>query len=148
MTIPNATETTGKPARPAAPPVSSRRIPAPRVLPESQAFWTAADEGRLLLKKCNDCGEVHHYPRDICPHCLSADTEWVQASGHGTVYSFSTMGKGEAAYTLAFVTLDEGVTLMTNLVDCDPSEVSIGDQVQVVFKPTDGGHAVPMFMPV
>ena len=144
MTIPNAPETTEKPARPAGP----SRLPAPRVLPESQAFWTAADEGRLLLKKCNACGEVHHYPRDICPHCLSADTEWVQASGTGTVYSFSTMGKGEAAYTLAFVTLDEGVTLMTNLVDCDPARVSIGDKVQVVFKPTEGGHAVPMFTPV
>lgn len=147
MTTPNAPETGTKPARPAAPPVGPRRIPVPRVLPESQAFWSAADEGRLLLKKCNDCGEVHHYPRDICPHCLSADTEWVQTSGNGTVYSFSTMGKGEAAYTLAFVTLDEGVTLMTNLVDCDPAEVQIGDKVQVVFKPTEGGHAVPMFTP-
>ncbi|MFZ2386569.1 MAG: Zn-ribbon domain-containing OB-fold protein [Polaromonas sp.] len=148
MTTPNVPDATEKPARPAAPPAGPRRVPAPRVLPESQAFWTAADEGRLLLKKCNDCGEVHHYPRDICPHCLSADTEWVQASGNGTVYSFSTMGKGEAAYTLAFVTLDEGVTLMTNLVDCDPARVSIGDKVQVVFKPTEGGHAVPMFTPV
>ncbi|CAN5358837.1 OB-fold domain-containing protein [soil metagenome] len=145
MTTPQIPE---KPARPAAPPAGSRRIPTPRVLPESQAFWNAADEGRLLLKKCNACGEVHHYPRDICPHCLSADTGWLPASGNGTLYSFSTMGKGEAAYTLAFVTLDEGVTLMTNLVDCDPAQVSIGDKVQVVFKPTEGGHAVPMFTPV
>ncbi|MBB3181650.1 Zn-ribbon domain-containing OB-fold protein [Variovorax sp. Sphag1AA] len=126
---------------------TARRIPAPRVLPESLHYWTAADEGRLLVKKCRACGEVHHYPRDICPHCLSADTEWLQAAGTGTVYSFSTMGKGEAAYTLAFVTLDEGVTLMTNLVDCDPAAVSIGQPVRVVFKPSDGGHAVPMFTP-
>jgi uncharacterized OB-fold protein len=126
---------------------TSRRIPAPRVLPESLPYWTAADEGRLLVKKCRACGEVHHYPRDICPHCLSADTEWLQAAGTGTVYSFSTMGKGEAACTLAFVTLDEGVTLMTNLVDCDPATVSIGQPVRVVFKPSDGGHAVPMFTP-
>jgi len=116
---------------------TSRRIPAPRVLPESLPYWTAADEGRLLVKKCRACGEVHHYPRDICP----------QAAGTGTVYSFSTMGKGEAAYTLAFVTLDEGVSLMTNLVDCDPATVSIGQPVRVVFKPSDGGHAVPMFTP-
>ena len=148
MTTLNAPETTEKPMRPNVLLAGPRRVPAPRVLPESQAFWTAADEGRLLLKKCNDCGEVHHYPRDICPHCLSADTAWVQASGQGTVYSFSTMGKGEAAYTLAFVTLDEGVTLMTNLVDCDPAQVSIDDTVQVVFKPTEGGPAVPRFTPV
>ncbi len=129
------------------PTTSSRKIPAPRVLPESQAFWTAADEGRLLVKKCRACGEVHHYPRDICPHCLSADTEWLQAAGTGTIYSFSTMGKGDAAYTLAFVTLDEGVTLMTNLVDCDINTIVIGQKVKVAFKSTEGGHAVPMFTP-
>ena len=124
-----------------------RTIPAPRVLPESLPFWRAADEGRLLVKTCLDCGQVHFYPRDICPHCLSERTEWRDAAGTGTVYSFSTMGKGDAAYTLAFVTLDEGVTLMTNLVDCDPAAVSVGQRVKVVFQPSDGGHAVPMFTP-
>jgi uncharacterized OB-fold protein len=125
-----------------------RRIPAPRVLPESQPYWTAADEGRLLIKRCRACGEVHHYPRDICPHCLSDDTEWVQASGQGTVYSYSTMGQGEAAYTLAYITLAEGITLMSNLVDCPPGTLAIGLPVRVVFKPSDGGHHVPMFTPV
>jgi uncharacterized OB-fold protein len=129
-------------------PAPSRRIPAPRVLPESLAFWEAANDGRLILKQCKTCGEFHHYPRDICPHCLSTDTEWVESAGTGTVYSFSTMGAGEAAYTLAFVTLDEGVTLLTNLVDCNPAEVVIGRRVKVSFKPSDGAHAVPMFTPI
>jgi len=135
-----------KSAKPAAP-AGPRRIPAPRTLPESKAFWDAADQGRLLVKACLDCGQVHHYPRDICPHCLSERTEWREASGLGTVYSYSTMGRGEAAYTLAFVTLDEGVTMMTNLVGCDPREIAIGQRVRVVFQPSDGGHAVPMFAP-
>ncbi|MDE2604626.1 MAG: Zn-ribbon domain-containing OB-fold protein [Burkholderiales bacterium] len=125
-----------------------RKIPAPRVLPESLAFWQAADAGRLVLKKCQACGRVHHYPRAICPFCLSDDTAWAEAAGTGTVYSFSTMGKGEEAYTLAYVTLAEGVTLMTNLVDCDPARVAIGQAVRVVFRPSEGGHAVPMFTPV
>ena len=124
-----------------------RTIPAPQVLPETQAYWSAADEGRLLVKRCNSCGQFHHYPRDICPHCLSSDTAWQDALGSGTVYSFSTMGQGDAAYTLAFVTLDEGVTLMTNLVDCDPAQVRIGDPVRVGVKPAQGGQAVPMFTP-
>ena len=124
-----------------------RKIPAPKALPETLAYWRAADEGRLLVKRCNSCGQFHHYPRDICPHCLSSDTVWQDAAGTGTVYSLSTMGTGDAAYTLAFVTLDEGVTLMTNLVDCDPSGVHIGDKVRVVFMPSQGGHAVPMFTP-
>ena len=133
--------------RPPAAAAGPRKIPAPRVLPESQAYWTAADEGRLLVKKCRACGEFHHYPRDVCPHCLSVDTEWLQAAGTGTVYSFSTMGKGEAAYTLAFVTLEEGVTLHDQPGGLRPGTVSIGQPVRVVFKPSDGGHAVPMFTP-
>ena len=128
--------------------MADRKIPAPRVLPESLPYWQAADEGRLLLKECRGCGKLHHYPRDICPHCLSDDTAWVDAAGTGSVYSFSTMGQGDAAYTLAFVTLDEGVTLMTNLVDAAPAEFAIGQRVKVVFKPSDGGHAVPMFTPL
>ena len=125
-----------------------RKIPAPRVLPESLAFWTAADEGRYLVKRCNSCGAAHHYPRDICPFCLSDDTTWVASPGTGVVYSFAPMGKDDAAYTLAYITLDEGVTVMSNLVDCDPAQVHIGQKVRVVFKPSDGGHAVPMFTPI
>lgn len=125
-----------------------RKIPAPKVLPETLAYWEAADQGRLLVKHCRACDRVHHYPRDICPHCLSDDTHWKESFGTGSVYSFSTMGTGDAAYTLAFVTLDEGVTLMTQLVDCDPSQVHIGDKVKVVFRPSEGGHAVPMFTPL
>ena len=124
-----------------------RKISPPRVLPETLPFWQAADEGRYLVKKCNSCGQVHHYPRDICPFCLSADTVWQDSPGTGVVYSFSTMGKDEAAYTMAYVTLDEGITVMSNLVDCDPQKVNIGQKVRVVFQPTDGGHAVPMFTP-
>lgn len=124
-----------------------RKVPAPRVLPESLSYWQAADEGRLLIKRCRACGEVHHYPRDVCPHCLSTDTEWIEASGRGAIYSWSTLGQGPAAYTLAYVTLDEGVTLMTNLVDCEPASLQVGQAVRVVFQPTEGGHAVPMFTP-
>ncbi|MGN5478303.1 Zn-ribbon domain-containing OB-fold protein [Cupriavidus basilensis] len=130
-----------------------RRLPGRARFPrrarcrKASRSWDAADTGRLLLKVCLDCHAPHHYPRDICPHCLSDRTEWRDASGLGTVYSFSTMGKGEAAWTLAYIQLDEGVTMMSNLVDCDPREVEIGQRVKVVFKPSDGGHAVPMFTP-
>ena len=48
------------------------------MLPETAANRRAADEGRLLLKRCADWGEVHHDPRDICPFCLSANTEWLK----------------------------------------------------------------------
>jgi uncharacterized OB-fold protein len=65
------------------------------------------------------------------------------------VYSLSiTRRAGPVAYAIAYVTLDEGVTIMTNLADCDLDSVRIGDRVEVVFKPTDGGPQVPMFRPV
>jgi uncharacterized protein len=126
---------------------------APRVLPEVAPYWEAASAGRLLLKRCSDCSEVHFYPRDICPHCLSDKTEWLTASGLGTVYSFSTMkraGPEGKPYTLAYVTLDEGVTMMTNLVEMDLLSVAIGSRVKVLFHPSqnrDGsaGPLVPVF---
>ena len=125
----------------------ARKISKPMVQAETLAYWQAADEGRLLVKRCTACGEFHHYPRDLCPYCLSDATEWVEAAGSGTVYSYSTMGQGEAAYTLAYVTLAEGPTMLTNLVGADPAGFAIGQRVKVVFTPTDG-HALPMFTPV
>lgn len=124
-----------------------RTIPAPKVLPDTLRYWTAADEGHLLVKRCTACGEFHHYPRDLCPFCLSDATEWTTAAGTGTLYSFSTMGQGDAAYTLAYVTLDEGPTMLSNVVGCDPATLAVGQRVRVVFTPSDGGHAVPMFTP-
>ena len=125
----------------------SRRIPAPKVLPETLAYWQAADAGRLLVKRCTACGEHHHYPRDICPFCWSEATEWREAAGTGTVYSHSTMGQGEAAYTLAYVQLDEGPVMMSNLVGAEPGAWAVGQRVRVTFAPSEGGHAVPVFEP-
>ena len=124
-----------------------RKIPAPPTNPEIQPFMEAAVAGRLLIKRCTACNQPHYYPRTMCPFCESDRTEWQQASGRGTIYSFSVMRRVPAPYALAYVTLDEGVTMMTNIVDCDLDAIRIGQAVQVVFKPTDGGPPVPMFRP-
>jgi uncharacterized OB-fold protein len=124
-----------------------RKIEAPKPLPETEAFWTAAAEGKLLIKKCRSCGEVHYYPRSICPFCFSDETEWQQAGGKGTIYSFSVMRRVAVPYAIAYVTLDEGVTMMTNIVNCDFDKLRIGQSVKLVFKPSEGGPPVPMFTP-
>jgi uncharacterized OB-fold protein len=124
-----------------------RTIPTPPVSPETRPFWDAAEEGRLLVKRCTACGRLHHYPRSICPFCWSDRTEWVPASGRGTIYSYSVMRRVPIPYAIAYVTLDEGVTMMTNIVDCDLEAIRIGLPVRVVFRPTDGGPPVPMFTP-
>ena len=126
-----------------------RKIPAPAVNPENQPFFDAAAGGKLLIKKCTACGEYHHYPRAICPHCFSGRTEWRAARGTGTIYTYSVLRRGvPAPYCIAYVTLAEGVSMMTNIVDCDLDAVRIGQKVRVVFKPTDGGPPVPTFTPI
>ncbi|MBV8169853.1 MAG: Zn-ribbon domain-containing OB-fold protein [Alphaproteobacteria bacterium] len=124
-----------------------RKLPAPTPNLETQAFWDAAAEGKLLVKHCRACNEAHHYPRALCPHCFSDQTEWRQSAGKGVIYSFSVMRRAPVPYAIAYVTLDEGVTMMTNIVECDLDALSIGQSVTVVFKPTDGGPPVPMFKP-
>jgi uncharacterized OB-fold protein len=124
-----------------------RAIPAPPVNPETQPFWDAAASGRLLLKRCDACGAVHYYPRALCPFCGSARTEWMEASGRGTVYSYSVFRRTPVPYAIAYVALAEGVTMLTNLVDCDLDALRIGQPVRVVFKPSTGGPPVPMFAP-
>jgi uncharacterized OB-fold protein len=124
-----------------------RKIPAPEANPETKPFWDAAAEGRLLIKKCVPCGQVHFYPRAICPFCGSDKTEWVTASGRGTVYSYSVMRRVPIPYALAYVTLAEGVSMMTNIVDGDLDAIRIGQPVMVAFKPSEGGPPVPMFRP-
>ena len=124
-----------------------RKIPAPEANPETRPFWEAAADGRLLIGKCRSCGKPHYYPRAICPLCGSDATELIQASGHGAVYSYSVMRRVPVPYALAYVTLDEGVTMMTNIVDCDLDAIRIGQRVRVAFKPSEGGPPVPMFTP-
>ena len=127
---------------------ATRRYPEPSRNLETERFWAAAGEGELLLKRCRGCGETHYYPRAVCPFCLGSDTEWYPATGKGRVYSYSVMRRTEVPYVIAYVTLEEGVTIMSNIVDCDPGSVAIDQEVTVVFKETEGGVALPLFTPV
>lgn len=126
---------------------TERKIPAPPANPETKAFWDGATRGELLIKRCRACARVHYYPRALCPFCGSDATEWQRAAGGGTVYSYSVMRRTEIPYAIAYVTLDEGVTMMTNIVDCDLDRIRVGQRVRLVFKPTEGGPPVPTFTP-
>jgi uncharacterized OB-fold protein len=101
----------------------------------------------LRTRRCTSCGKPHFYPRAICPFCLG-DTEWMDTKGRGVIYSVSvTRRMGPIPFATAYVKLDEGVTLVTHIVDCDLDSVKIGDRVKVVFKDTEGGGKMPMFAP-
>ncbi|HEU5294837.1 MAG TPA: OB-fold domain-containing protein [Burkholderiaceae bacterium] len=124
-----------------------RVMPSPGISPDNEAFIAAAREGRFVLRGCDDCGKTHWYPRAVCPHCWSSKTQWKPASGRGTVYSFSTMQRVDPPYTLAYVTLDEGPTMLTNLVSAAPQAWRIGMKVRVQFQSSDDGTPVAVFAP-
>ena len=130
---------------------NERTYPAPNISLETEAYWAAANEGKLLMKKCSDCGKTHFYPRAICPHCHGGNTEWYEASGKGVIYSYSVMRRGATPYAIAYVTVDEGITMMTNIVDCDYDALAVGQAVEVTFRQSDGGgghdQAIPVFRP-
>jgi uncharacterized protein len=127
--------------------------PAPAVNPETREFWEATAHGRLLLKRCPDCGSVIWYPRAICPECGSLRTEWFEASGRGRIYSYTVNHRGDGAYrdaapfVLAYVELDEGPRVMTNIVGADGTDLAVGLPVEVVFHDTGEGSALPRFRP-
>ena len=125
--------------------MAERKLPAPQASPETQPYWDGAAQGKLMVKRCAACGEHHHYPRALCPFCFSDRTEWREASGNGVIYSYSVMRRAPEPYAIAYVTLAEGPTMMTNIVDCDFDRLAIGQKVKAVFKPTDGGPPLPMF---
>jgi uncharacterized OB-fold protein len=126
--------------------------PVPDVTPETEPYWSATADGRLLLNECNDCGLVFYYPRALCPDCFSEDVDWVEASGEGEVYSYSVTEnasgwpEADLPLVLAYVELDEGPRMMTN-IQTDPDDVEVGTRVEVTFVETEEDLAIPVFVP-
>ena len=124
-----------------------RPLPANIIDPATEPYFAAAHKGVLRLRRCTACKKPHWYPRPVCPFCMG-DTEWIDATGTGTIYSVSlTRRAGPIPYAIAYVTLDEGVTMLTNICDCDLEAVRIGQRVKVRFKPAEGNGIVAMFTP-
>jgi uncharacterized protein len=127
--------------------------PTPRVNTDTEEFWTATADGRLLLRRCSACGKAMWYPRPICPSCHSVETTWEEASGLGRIYSFTIVRRPSGAYAgvepyvLAYVELAEGPRMLTNIVDCDPMTVAVDQEVEVVFHKTAEAMALPRFRP-
>ena len=133
--------------------MSSLPAPAPVVTQETASFWAATAEGRFQLQRCNACDTEIWFPRRHCPSCWSQDLSVFDASGNGTVYSFTVIRKGamlykeSAPFVVAYVELAEGPRVMTNIVDCDPETVRIGMPVSIVWHDTGKGNALYRFRP-
>lgn len=113
--------------------------------PSTQPFWEAAGRGVLLLPRCTGCGKHHWYPRPFCPFCQGTAIEQVPASGRGRLYACSALEREQPHNIVAYVELEEGPMLLTNLIDCTLDEAKIGAAVSVAFAPLASGHHLPVF---
>jgi uncharacterized OB-fold protein len=138
------------------------RHPLPYASWETRGYWEGAGREELVLQRCADCGTVQHRPRAVCASCLSGEIEHFVASGRGSVHTYTVTHQNgvppfrdAVPYVLAYVELEEGPRLMTNIVGCDPARVEIGMDVVVDFAAVDasslgeagGAFAVPRFRP-
>jgi uncharacterized OB-fold protein len=140
-----------RPGGAAAPPPEPKPRPAPIPDPESAPYWAGTLEGRLLIQRCTAHGHTQLYGRSHCLVCRQP-VEWVEASGHGTIYSYTIIRQNPSRsfrhllpFVVALVDLDEGPRLMTNVVGCSPEEVAIGASVRVRFEPVSEAAALPLF---
>ena len=116
------------------------RKPLPHIDEENRPWWEAAQRHELYIQKCRDCGDLRFHPRALCTNCMSSRTEWVRCKGTGQIYTFTVTNQNQAGgfrdslpYVMAWVEVDEGLKMLTNLVDCDPDQVKIGMPVEAVF---------------
>lgn len=122
----------------------------PKPVPETAPFWEAAKDDRLLIQRCRACGRHYFYPRPFCPHCTSDDVVWDEVSGRGRLMSYvinhRPMPPTGQAQVIALVELDEGVRLLTNIVDAapDPAALQLDAPVAVAFEPR-GEYKLPVF---
>lgn len=122
--------------------------------PDSELFWQATKNHELTYQTCNDCANVVFYPRHHCPSCGSPDLTWRESAGLGTVYTFSIVRQNRSAafrdlvpYVVAWIDLDEGFRMMSNVVGLQKVEdVQVGLRVLVQWEDHEG-VALPLFAP-
>ncbi|MDV7352746.1 Zn-ribbon domain-containing OB-fold protein [Rhodococcus oxybenzonivorans] len=130
------------------------RADLPTVEDATAPYWDAAKQGKLLIALCGSCGKVHHYPRPFCPFCWSEDVSAVEATGRGTLYTYSTIYvndlhpfKTRLPYVAALVELEEGPRVMTNIEGCEPDQLEVGMAVEVAFRPLTDELDATVFRP-
>jgi uncharacterized protein len=129
------------------------KVPGPLPTQISEPFWHALREGGFVLQHCDACGKALFYPRAHCPHCWSERLTWREASGRGTVKSFSVIHRpghfawaAVAPYVIVLIDLDEGPTMLSQLIVDDPADARVG--LRVTLRPVAiGEYTLPFFKP-
>lgn len=130
--------------------MSNRPLPTPTE--DTKHYWESAKTGKLMIQECTACGKLQFYPRPFCISCLNEPLTWVEASGRGTIYTFTINHRpaneymrDKTPYAVAAVDLDEGVRMLANVVQSDINEVRCGAKVQVVFEKASEEITLPQF---
>jgi uncharacterized OB-fold protein len=124
----------------------------------TDVFWEATREQRYLVQWCTSCSTPVFYPREVCPSCLTSDgLEWKPSNGTGVVYAVSVQYRpgnptmsDQVPYVVALIELDAGadaatIRVMSNVVNCEPGRVRVGDHVNLVWEPLSDGRRLPLF---
>ncbi len=126
--------------------------PLPPVDAQSRAYWAACNEGQLLVQRCEACNHVQHYHRVLCSHCGHDKLTDVPACGAGSVRSFTIIRRAVSAafeedvpYVVALIELQEGPTVMSNVVNTPLEQIAIGKPVQLTFERRSESIAIPQF---
>jgi uncharacterized OB-fold protein len=126
--------------------------PLPVVDQDSQVFWEGCKNEKLLIQQCEDCKKHIFYPRLLCPHCMSEELSWKEVTGRGKIYSFTIARRAggpafteEVPYVVALVDLDEGVRLMTNIINTPIENVKCDMSVEVIFDKVTEEITLPKF---
>lgn len=127
-------------------------MPLPTPSLETQPFWDAVQERRLLMPRCERCATVMFPPTVACPRCAGSTFTWTEMSGRGKVYSFVVYHrvyhpafKDKVPYVLAVIELDEGPRLVSNVVGMPIAEVRCEMPVRVVYEEVRDGYLIPKF---
>jgi uncharacterized OB-fold protein len=128
--------------------------PLPKTSKWSQPFWDNAKKHKLTLKKCKDCGHIDHPPYLYCTNCHSDNSEWIEASGKGKLvaYAINTYMVpfpfwDEMPYVLAMIDLDEGVRMISNIIECEQDKLENGMSLEVVFDDVSEEFTLPKWRP-
>jgi uncharacterized OB-fold protein len=131
--------------------------PLPEVTPVTQPFWEAAAQGKLMMQRCADCRSWVWCPRPACVECGGDKLQWLQLSGRGKIFAFTVVREvvgrslrgfaGDIPYVTAWIDLEEGPRILSNVVGCAIEKVAIGMAVEVVFENAAPGIFLPKFGP-
>ena len=127
-------------------------VPEPTA--DTKPFWDALHERRFVLQRCVDCGTIRHYPRPVCDKCFSMKVDWVEASGRGTVHSWTITHhpfhpgfKSDLPLMLLTVDLAEGVRMQAQGRGIDGAGLKVGLAVKVGFDRVKDDLTLPVFEP-